>query len=232
MRRHDPRRRRRIIRPGEKRSTMCKDYALNFDTGQIVRELNAAGDGPATIWDGPPYHFAPQDHIRITDQGFLIRPENNCFRVEVLPWAWEDRDHYLFNLSVGNRSFANSRRCLIAATGFYGYTMATNPAGKPQDQHLFRLKDHAWFWIAGIIRHGAFAMLTAGPSPTMVQFRQAQPCILTPQEGLNWLQSSESVPSLMTPLPKNAFNVSTLRSGRATRSNSGLGTSTKMIGLP
>src|SRR6185437_6968564 len=96
-----------------------------------------------------------QDHR----QGPFGAHEGRPAGVELLPWAWEDRGHYLFNLCVEKRSLGKSIRCLIAATGFYIYTMPTHP-GQQQDQHLFRLKGRDWFWIAGIIRHGAFAMLT------------------------------------------------------------------------
>jgi|SRR6185312_4150898 len=195
---------------------MCKDYALNMDSERFLLELNALENWPPAVWKAPAPHFGPEDHIRITDKGLLAHMKDDRLTVELLPWAWEDRDHYLFNLCVEKRSLGKSIRCLIPATGFYIYTMPSHP-GQQQDQHLFRLKNREWFWIAGIIRHGAFAMLTRtyAAVPSM---RRRQICILLPEVGLNWLKSADPVSDLLTPLPKAAFDVSVLRKDQATES--------------
>ncbi|HWF62987.1 MAG TPA: SOS response-associated peptidase family protein [Rhizomicrobium sp.] len=195
---------------------MCKDYALNMDSERFLLELNGLEDWPPAAWKGPAPHFGPEDHIRITDRGLLVHMKDDRLGVELLPWAWEDRGHYLFNLCVEKRSLGKSIRCLIAATGFYIYTMPTHP-GQQQDQHLFRLKGRDWFWIAGIIRHGAFAMLTRTYA-AMPSMRHRQVCILPPEAGLNWLKSADAGPDLLTPLSKPAFEVRVLRKNRATES--------------
>lgn len=80
-------------------------------------------------------------------------------------WAWKSpTGKPVFNFRSDGRSFANSVRCLIPADGFYEFT-EPKAQGK-KTKWLFTMAGQPWFWIAGIIKDGAFAMLRPNQAPT------------------------------------------------------------------
>jgi putative SOS response-associated peptidase YedK len=93
----------------------------------------------------------------------------------------------VFNFVSEGRSFADSDRALILATGFYEYTAPKDAKARLKDQHFFELKGSEWFWIAGLVKHDCFTMLTAEPGPDMKPYHDRQICVLRPEEGLHWL---------------------------------------------
>ena len=92
-------------------------------------------------------------------------------KIEVIPWAWKTpRGKPVFNFRSEGRRFGKSDRCLIPADGFYEFTAPRDAKQRLKDKHLFTLRDQPWFWIAGIVKHGAFTMLTVEPGPDIAPY--------------------------------------------------------------
>lgn len=91
-------------------------------------------------------------------------------------------------LPFDGRSFSNSARCLIPADGFYEFT-EPKVQGK-KTKWLFTMTGHSWFWIAGVIRDGAFAMLTTEPGPDIAPYHDRQIVLLLPGAGVHSLNLS------------------------------------------
>jgi putative SOS response-associated peptidase YedK len=125
-------------------------------------------------------------------------------------WAWKERGRPIFNYISEKRDFSHSDRCLILATGFYEYTTPEMPNVRLKDQHLFTLKGEEWFWIAGIVKHNAFTMLTTAPGPDLVPYHDRQICIIPPKLGMDWLTYDHPDRSLKAP-QAGSLEVRTLR---------------------
>src|SRR5690606_39694223 len=107
----------------------------------------------------------------------------------------------VFNFRSDGRSFAGSRRVLIPADGFYEFTTPTDPKQKRKDRWLFTLAGETWFWIAGIVRDGAFTMLTTEPGPDVKPYHDRQVVVIPPREALAWLDLTRPEKELLRPLP-------------------------------
>jgi putative SOS response-associated peptidase YedK len=200
---------------------MCSDYELDIHVGSFIEEMQTMVGYSAVVCTAAATSptVSPRSHVRIGDVGVILSAVEQQLRVDILPWGWEQRGHPLFNLDVEGRSFArirrgsfaNHRRCLILATGFYDYTAPPEPQGKWRDQHLVKLKHHRWFWIAGIMRYGAFSMLTKKARSEVQLFCRPQICILPPSEGIEWLQPVPSTATLLRNTPQQLLERSTLR---------------------
>jgi len=70
----------------------------------------------------------------------------------------------------------------LSLDGFYEFTAPADPKAKRKDKWLFTLKGEPWFWIAGIVKQGAFTMLTTSPGPDMAPLHGRQ-MVLGPLPG-------------------------------------------------
>jgi putative SOS response-associated peptidase YedK len=128
------------------------------------------------------------------------------------PWAWRGPGGKpVFNFKSEGRDFSHNDRVLIPATGFYEYTAPAAPKVKLKDRHLFTLAGEPWFWIAGIVREGAFSMLTTAPGPDVAPYHDRSIVILKPADGLDWLTLSRPSRDLLTAPPAGSLQVRTLR---------------------
>jgi putative SOS response-associated peptidase YedK len=116
-----------------------------------------------------------------------------------------------FRFCSEKRDFAKSDRVLIPATGFYEYTDPETPKVKLKDRHLFTLRDHEWFWIAGIVQEGCFTMLTTEPGPDVEPYHDRQIIVLAPEQGADWLALSQPQNEILNHLPTGSFDVRTVR---------------------
>lgn len=88
----------------------------------------------------------------------------------------------VFNFRSEGRSFANSNRCFIPASGFFEFT------GKKylKTKHRFTLSGQPFLAIAGIWREGqgnhpaSFTMLTTSPGPDIAPYHHRQVVVLRP----------------------------------------------------
>ena len=191
---------------------MCNDYELDIDLSGLLLQLKQVEGLPPLCWVSKlPGHPGPIPHVRIADRGLVIRLGKDCLRAGWLPWAWEERDERVFNVRSERRVFATSERCLIPATGCYEYTKPAEPQGKLPDQHIVRLKDHDWFWMPGIVKRGAFALVTTYAGPDVRPLNRRQACVLAPSEGMAWLGLSRPAASLFKPSAAGTLEITTLR---------------------
>lgn len=192
---------------------MCNDYARQIEVSRTAKLLDERGTGPVIGWAGGriPNSAAPTDHVRIGDQGVVVRLDGDQVTADAITWAWKAGPKPVFNFRSEGRDFSGSDRCLILATGFYEYTAPAKAKVKLKDQHLFTMAGEDWFWIAGIIKHYAFTMLTTAPGPDIKPYHDRQICVLPPDDGMAWLQLTAPEKTLLRPLPIGTLRVKTLR---------------------
>ena len=135
---------------------MCNNYRLHIPANQLAAPFTDIGRTLA-MPDGL-LNLEPTDY-RIGDRAPVVLAGEGGLRLVRTPWAWKGpTGKPVFNFRSDGRSFANSTRCLIPADGFYEFT-EPKVAGKIT-KWRFTLVDQPWFWIAGVVKDGAFAMLT------------------------------------------------------------------------
>lgn len=74
-----------------------------------------------------------------------------------------------------------------------------------KDKHLFTLADEPWFWIAGLVKEGAFAMLTTSPGPDIAPYHDRQIVVLPRAEGLDWLNLTRPEAETLRPFPEGSL---------------------------
>ena len=82
---------------------------------------------------------------------------------------------------------------------------------KLKDQHQFTMKGQEWFWIAGIVKNNAFAMLTTKPGPDMEPFHDRQIVTLASDKGVDWLALKKAEADILKRPPAGTLQVRTLR---------------------
>lgn len=69
------------------------------------------------------------------------------------------------------------------------------------------MADEPWFCIAGIVKDGAFAMLTTQLSPDMAPYHDRQIVVLAPGVGIHWLDLSAAQSLILHPCPAGSLTV-------------------------
>jgi putative SOS response-associated peptidase YedK len=187
---------------------MCNDYAREIELGRVLKAIKEMERVPPFAWQGgnTPNDIAPQAHIKISDKGFVAKLEGKDLVGDMVKWAWKTPSGKpVFNFVSEKRDFSKSERCLILATSFYEYIQPEQGKMKLKDQHCFTMRDEEWFWVAGIIKQGCFAMLTTEPGPDVKPYHDRQICLLKPQSGIDWLKLSRPESELLKPLPKGTL---------------------------
>lgn len=180
---------------------MCNEFqnriALSdyFETFDILRI-------PLSWTDGGASNLQPLESIRISDRAPVVRWTGEAAELGVLPWSWKaPNGRPVFNFRSDGRSFGGSERCLIPADGFFEFTAAEDPASRRKDRWRFAMTGEPWFWIAGLIRDGAFAMLTAEPGPDVGAVHDRQVVVLKRPQALDWLRLDRPEAEIFTPPP-------------------------------
>src|SRR6201986_3633092 len=170
---------------------MCNDYAREIEAGRVIAAMEEMKNVPPFAYSGGriPNDAAPTPHIKIRDTGLIVRLTDERLQGEMMTWAWLQGKKPVCNFISEGRDFSKSDRCLILATSFYEYTVPEQqkPKVKLQDQHQFTVKGEDWFWIAGIVKNGCFAMLTVEPGSDIVPYHDRQIVVLPPAGGMEWL---------------------------------------------
>ena len=161
---------------------------------------------------GRPSNLEPRDSIRIRDTAPIVRRVHGGAELIVAPWAWlGPGGKPVFNFRSDGRSFAKSDRVLIPADGFYEFTASQEAKRKRKDKHLFTMAGEPWFWIAGIVKDGAFAMLTTAPGEDMRPYHDRQIVVLPRAEALHWLDLARPESELLRPSPPGTLAVQPVR---------------------
>lgn len=112
----------------------------------------------------------------------------------------------MFNFRSDGRSFDGVTRCLIPADGFFEFT-AAEPGQKRKTKWRFTMADAPIFWVAGLVRDGAFAMLTTEPGPDITPYHDRQIVLLRSEAALDWLDLRKPEAELLRALPKGSLSV-------------------------
>ena len=184
---------------------MCNTYRFRPFAEQPFEELREIGI-ELEFPDGRP-NIEPREDVRIGDTAPVATRTDNGVAVRMTKWAWTSpQGRPVFNFRSDDRSFANSLRCVIPADGFYEFTDAL-PGQKRKTKWLFTLVDAPVFWIAGVIRDGAFAMLTTTPGPDIAPWHDRQIVLLEPGRAMEWLDLTTPETDLLRPLPAGRLAV-------------------------
>ena len=191
---------------------MCNEFRRNKQLREAIEEFDRRGLALFRWRDGLAANIGPQPSIRIRDRAFAVRLVEGGVEGAMVPWAWTGpRGAPVFNFRSEGRDFSRSQRVLILADGFFEYTAPDAPGVRLKDRHLFTVPGEAWFWIAGIVRDGAFAMLTGAPGPDMAPFHDRQVFTLRPDQGMDWLTLSRPQAELLRPSSQGDLAVRTVR---------------------
>lgn len=174
---------------------MCNEFQLTLPIDDIVAAL--AGDGTSPAFPEGRPNLAPMTSIRIGDRAPIVIPGADGPQLVTRPWAWRSpQGRPVFNFRSDGRSFGASTRCLIPADGFFEFT-APEPSQTRKTKWRFILAGERLFWIAGVVRDGAFAMLTTAPGPDIAPYHDRQIVILRPEAGVDWLELRKPEPELL-----------------------------------
>ena len=212
---------------------MCNDYEQHVSYRQYIQALHEQGLRAAQHQGDA--DLPPADDIRIGDIGPVMRMEEDGV-VALSPMRFgfppaqtrggKSRGGPVFNFRSENRSFAESRRCLIPASAFFEFTGQKYPKAK----HRFTLLDFPFMAIAGLWRPAdrlsgegggtgdsnqppSFAMLTTVPGPDVAAIHHRQIVVLRPQDWGRWLNPTRPESELLKPLPEGSLMVEQIRPG-------------------
>lgn len=184
---------------------MCNEYQLVLPFDDVIEEFNRTGS--RLVFPGGMPNFGPMAGIRIGDRAPIITLGPDGPQLVTTPWSWPSRNGPpVFNFRSDGRSFEGSERCLVPADGLFEFT-AAEPGQKRKTKWRFTLENERLFWIAGIVKNGAFALLTTEPGPDIQPYHDRQIVLLRPEEGAAWLRLERPEGDLLRPLPKGSLAV-------------------------
>lgn len=168
--------------------------------------------------EGPTSNLEPRDNVRITEVAPIVRRVGDHAELSMVKWSWAGpggKPVFNFRSDVQTqpgeparlRDFSSSDRVLIPADGFYEFTKPADPKAKRKDKWLFTMAGVPWFWIAGVVKNGAFAMLTAPPGPDVAPYHDRQVVVLPPGAALDWLDLARPQSEVLRALPAGALRV-------------------------
>jgi putative SOS response-associated peptidase YedK len=193
---------------------VCNEYARKANTKELENYVSNLEYIVHVEWeDGRlPNDLDGKDSVRISDTAPIARLRDDRLVLSMTPWAWRGPGGKpVFNFKSEGRDFSHNDRVLIPATGFYEYTAPAAPKVKLKDRHLFTMAGEPWFWIAGIVREGAFSMLTTAPGPDVSPYHDRSIVTLGPAAGLDWLTLSRPSRDILRAPPAGGLEVRTLR---------------------
>lgn len=184
---------------------MCNEYQLILPFDDVIEAFNHTGS--RLVFPGGMPNFGPMASIRIGDRAPIIVQGADGPEMIIRAWSWKGPNGApVFNFRSDDRSFGNAVRCLAPADGFFEFT-AAEAGQKRKTKWRFNLADEPIFWIAGIIKNDAFALLTTRPGPDIAPYHDRQVVLLRPQEGAAWLGLERPEAELLRPLPAGSLSV-------------------------
>ena len=176
---------------------MCNNYASHVPASQIADAFSQTAL-PLRFDAGAIPNIEPNDDIKIGDTASIVRWDEGPLLTS-MRWSWRSpQGRPVFNFRSDGRDFSNTNRCLIPASAFYEFTDA-ELGQKQKTKWSFSMTDEPWFWIAGIVKGGAWAMLTTEPGPDVSPYHDRQIVVLPPPVGLEWLRLSRPGVELLKP---------------------------------
>ena len=182
---------------------MCNNYRMHVPANQLAMPFTDIGRR-LVLPDGIP-NLEPTDY-RIGDRAPVVLAGEGGLQLVMTPWAWKGPGGGpVFNFRSDGRSFEGSNRCLIPADGFFEF-IDTEPGQKRKTKWRFTLSDQRLFWVAGLIKDGAFAMLTTEPGADIAPYHDRQIVLLRPEDGAAWLNLQKPEAELLRALPAGSLD--------------------------
>jgi putative SOS response-associated peptidase YedK len=192
---------------------MCNEFSRTKQLQEAIADFESRGL-PMFEWqDGRiPNDLEGKASIRIRDPALVVRRQGGALVGAMIPWAWPGpKGAPVFNFRSEGRDFSHSDRVLVPADGFFEYTAPAAKGVKLKDRHLFTLTGEDWFWIAGIVKEGCFALLTTPPGPDIAPYHDRQIVTFAPERGMDWLTLAKPEDELLRPLTAGGLTVRTVR---------------------
>lgn len=184
---------------------MCSQYPLKAPL-HLIEGLFRQIRIPLVFPEGRP-NLEPREQITIGDPAPVVTGGSDEAALRSMPFGWKGPGgRPVFNFRSEGRRFASSQRCLVPASGFYEFT-DPEPGQKRKTKWLFTLQGCEWFWIAGVVREGGFAMLTTAPGEDVAPYHDRQIVLLAPETGPEWLNLSRPEADLLTAPPAGSLTV-------------------------
>ena len=193
---------------------MCNEFALEQNLEELAALFAGTPELPLFGWEGGllPNNTQGRASIRISDVSPVVRLAGGALSGAMLPWAWKGPNGApVFNYRTEGRDFSGADRVLVPASGFYEYTRPKMPEVKLKDRHLFTMAGQSWFWMAGLVRGGAFSLLTAEPGSDVAPYHSRGIIPLEPVAGLDWLALSRPQSELFRPPVSGTLIATSLR---------------------
>lgn len=184
---------------------MCSQYQIKLPL-HIVEASFSHTRFPLHFPQGRP-NIEPRDQVTIGDSAVIVTGDEDAASLLTLPFSWKGPNgRPVFNFRSEGRRFDSARRCLVPASGFFEFT-DPQPGQKRKTRWCFTLAGSDWFWMAGVVRDGGFALLTTAPGDDVAAFHDRQIIVLPPAQGQDWLALSRPEAELLRPLPKGSLLV-------------------------
>lgn len=195
---------------------MCNAYEQHVKWVEYCKMMQALELGIPT--QQSELDLPESDDVRINDMAPVMRAADNNIELVSMNFSFPPsgpKGGPVFNFRSEGRSFANSNRCLIPASGFFEFT------GKkyPKKKHRFTLNGQPFLAIAGLWREGkgnhpaSFTMLTTEPGPDIAHYHDRQVVVLRPADWSAWINLTKPEAELLKPLPAGSLNEETVRQG-------------------
>lgn len=184
---------------------MCSQYQIKLPL-HVVEASFSHTRFPLRFPQGRP-NIEPRDQVTIGDSAVIVTGEDDAANLLTMPFSWMGPSgRPVFNFRADGRRFDGARRCLVPASGFFEFT-DPQPGQKRKTRWRFTLAGSDWFWMAGIVRDGGFALLTTDPGDDVAPYHDRQIIVLSPEQGEVWLTLSRPEAELLRPLPAGSLLV-------------------------
>ncbi len=200
---------------------MCGRFTLKYPVQEV---LSAFGIGKTDIEYTPSYNVAPQQDIIgvVDDQGELGLEQ---FRWGLIPfWAKDEKIGYKMINARGEtiaekasfRTSFKSKRCLVAADGFYEW----KKVGNSKVPFYFTLANRKVFGFAGLWDQWnspdgkaikTCTIVTTNPNPLLKQVHDRMPVIIEKKDEKKWLGQEtdiDELQALIKPYPEKLMKKS------------------------
>lgn len=177
---------------------MCSQFQVKLPL-HVVEQAFSHTRFPLRFPQGRP-NIEPRDQVTIGDTAQIVVGDDDAAALISLPFSWKGpAGRPVFNFRSEGRDFSQSRRCLVPVSGFFEFT-DPQPGQKRKTRWLFSLKGESWFWLAGLIKDGGFALLTTAPGPDIAPYHDRQVIVLPPDQGSGWLHLDRPEADILRPL--------------------------------
>lgn len=184
---------------------MCSQFQVKLPL-HVVEAAFSQIAIPLRFPQGRP-NFEQRDQVTIGDMAPVVTGDGDQADMLSLPFAWKGPGgRPVFNFRSEGRRFNATTRCLVPVSGFYEFT-DPQPGQKRKTRWLFTSASSDWFWLAGIVRDGAFALLTTEPGADIRPYHSRQVVILPPERAADWLNLTRAEAQIFGELPAGSLHV-------------------------